>query len=148
LPPGSSAEVRTRDFAGDEEVRALVRAFEEAKILPSQFGHCAHIAVALSYLDAEPFEQALVRMRRSLLHFSRHHGVNVYHETVTHFWMKLLEHLAATHYRDLPLWRRINLIVQRWTLADPIAAHYSRALIRSRAARETWVMPDRLPLPF
>jgi len=142
------AEIKTRDFANDEEVRALQRAFEEARILPSQFRHCAHIAVALSYLDAEPLEPALARMRRSLLHFTHQHGVNVYHETVTHFWMKLLDHLAATHYRELPLWRRINLIVERWIAADAINAHYSCDVLRSRAARETWIAPDRLPLPF
>jgi hypothetical protein len=142
------AKIKTRDFANDEEVRALVRAFEEASILPSHFRHCAHIAVALCYLEEEPLELALAKMRRSLLSFSQRHGVNVYHETVTHFWMKLLDHLAATHYRELPLWRRINLIVKRWTAADPIGAHYSRSLIGSRAARETWVAPDRLPLPF
>ncbi len=142
------AQIKTREFTNDDEVRVLVRAFEEARILPSQFPHCAHIAVALSYLEAENLDKALVRMRRALLHFSREHGVNVYHETVTHFWMKLLDHLAATHYRKLPLWRRINLIVQRWAVADPINAHYSRGLIRSRAARESWVAPDRLPLPF
>jgi hypothetical protein len=62
--------------------------------------------------------------------------------------MKLLHHLTTTHYRELPLWRRINLIVQRWTIADPVAAHYSRELIRSHAAREGWIAPDRLPLPF
>jgi hypothetical protein len=140
--------IKTRDFASDNEVRALVHAFEEATILPSHFRHWAHMAVALSYLEAEPLDQALARMRRLLLHFSRAHNVNVYHETVTQFWMKLLHHLATTHYRDLPLWRRINLIVQRWTVSDPIAAHYSRAVIRSHSAREGWVAPDRLPLPF
>jgi hypothetical protein len=142
------AEIKTRDFANDEEVCALVRAFEEARILPSHFRHWAHMAVALSYLEAESLDQALARMRRSLLHFSHTHNVNVYHETVTQFWMKLLHHLATTHYRGLPLWRRINLIVQRWTVADPVAAHYSREVICSHAAREAWVAPDRLPLPF
>jgi hypothetical protein len=143
-----SEPLKTRDFANDDEVRALVRAFEEARILPSHFLHCAHMAVALSYLELEPLESASARMRSALLHFSRAHKVNVYHETVTLFWMRLLHHLTVTHYRELPLWRRINLIVQRWTVADPIAAHYSRGLIRSHAARETWVAPDRLPLPF
>jgi hypothetical protein len=141
-------EVKTRDFASDEEVRALVRAFEEATVLPSQFQHCAHIAVALKYLDEASLEPATVRMRGSLRNFTQHHGVNVYHETVTIFWMKLLDHLAATHYRGMPLWRRINLIVERWAITDPVATHYSRDVIKSRAARESWIAPDRLPLPF
>jgi hypothetical protein len=48
----------------------------------------------------------------------------------------------------MPLWRRINLIVERWAVTDPVAAHYSRDVISSRAARESWIDPDRLPLPF
>jgi hypothetical protein len=141
-------EAKTRDFRTDEEVRDLVRAFEEATILPSQFHHCAHIAVALSYLNDASLDDATVRMRKTLQRFTHHHGVNVYHETVTRFWMKLLDHLATCHYRNIPLWRRINLIVERWAVADPIAAHYSRTLISSRSARERWIAPDRLPLPF
>ena len=43
-------ETKIRDFTNDGEVRELVRAFEEATVLPSQFHHCAHIAVALTYL--------------------------------------------------------------------------------------------------
>jgi hypothetical protein len=143
-----SEPVKTRDFANDEEVHALVRAFEEASILPSHFCHSGHIAVALTYLESEALDQALERMRGALLRFSARHGVNVYHETVTQFWMKLLDHLAATHYRELPLWRRINLIVQRWTVADPLHAHYSRNVLQSSGARESWIEPDRLPLPF
>src|SRR5436309_14686357 len=52
------------------------------------------------------------------------------------------------YQRDMPLWRRINLIVERWVAADPIASHYSRSVISSHAARESWIAPDRLPLPF
>ena len=141
-------EAKVRDFVNDEEVRELVRAFEEATIPPSQFHHCAHIAVALAYLSEAPLAAATVRMRETLQRFTQHHGVNVYHETVTRFWMKLLDHLATTHYRNMPLWRRINLIVERWAVTDPVAAHYSRDVIKSRAARESWIDPDRLPLPF
>jgi hypothetical protein len=99
-------------------------------------------------LNEGSLDDATVRMRETLQRFTQHHGVNVYHETVTRFWMKLLDHLAATHYRDMPLWRRINLIVERWAVTDPVAAHYSRDVISSRAARESWIDPDRLPLPF
>jgi hypothetical protein len=141
-------EVKIRDFANDAEVRELVRAFEEATVLPSQFQHCAHIAVALNYLNEASLEDATVRMRQALQNFTQHHGVNVYHETVTRFWMKLLDHLATTHYREMPLWRRINLIAARWAITDPVAAHYSRDVIKSRAARESWIDPDRLSLPF
>src|SRR5207302_9380548 len=59
-------ETKIRDFTNDEEVRELVRAFEEATVLPSQFHHCAHIAVALSYLAEAPLDDETVRMRERL----------------------------------------------------------------------------------
>jgi hypothetical protein len=141
--------VKTREFANDAEVATLVDAFETATISPSQFTHAAHIAVALSYLETLPLTGALARMREKLFHFTaRNHLVDLYHETLTTFWMRLLDHLAQTHYRDVPLWRRINLIVARWGTAAPVEAHYSRDLIKSKTAREQWVPPDRLPLAF
>ncbi|MEP6686395.1 MAG: hypothetical protein ABJB22_06420 [Verrucomicrobiota bacterium] len=87
-------------------------------------------------------------MRTSLLRFTAHHGVNVYHETLTTFWMRLLAHVVSSDYGDLPLWRRINLIVNRWGTVAPIEAHYSSEVIRSAVARREWVAPDRLPIPF
>ena len=141
--------LKTRDFATDSEVAALVRAFESATIPASEFTHAAHIAVALSYLDTFPPEQALDRMRQNIGSFAARHGVtNLYHETLTTFWMRLLEHVASTSEPDLPLWRRINLIVEDWTKRHPVEAHYSTEVIKSQAARENWVPPDRLPTPF
>src|SRR5437879_1604097 len=139
----------TQDFATDGEVAALVSAFENASIPAPEFTHAAHIAVALSYLNSFPPEQALERMREKIRAFAANHGVtNLYHETLTTFWMRLLEHVASTSEPDLPLWRRINLIVEDWTKRRPVEAHYSRELIRSQAARDKWVPPDRLPIPF
>ena len=141
--------LRTRDFASDSEVAALVSAFESATIPASEFTHAAHIAVALSYLDAFSPEEALERMRANIRAFAAHHGVtNLYHETLTTFWMRLLEHVASTSDVDLPLWQRINLIVEDWTKRRPVEAHYSTELIKSQAARDKWVPPDRLPIPF
>ena len=141
--------MRTRDFASDVEVAALVHAFENASIPASEFTHAAHVAVALSYLESFPPEQALERMREKIRAFATHHGANnLYHETLTTFWMRLLEHVASTSSVDLPLWRRINLIVDDWTKRRPVEAHYSEELIKSQAARDKWIPPDRLPTPF
>lgn len=115
----------------------------------SEFNHLAHIAVALSYMADLPAAEALERMRLYIKRFASHHGAeNLYHETLTTFWMRLLGHLSAIYNVDLPLWRRINLIVDRWGTRQPVEAHYSRELLSSPAARAGWVAPDRLPLPF
>jgi hypothetical protein len=144
--------LKTRHFTSDAEVAALVDAFEKASIPAVEFTHAAHIAVALAYLDTLPLNRALERMREKIRAFAAHHGVNgLYHETITTFWMRLLDHIAKS-YRNgssrLPLWRRINLITEAWCARHPVEQHYSRELIASTIARETWVAPDRLPTPF
>src|SRR5256885_1058447 len=141
--------LKTQDFATDGEVAALVSAFENATIPASEFTHTAHIAVALSYLDAFPPEQALEGMREKIRAFATHHGVsNLYHETLTTFWMRLLEHVSTASDFEVPLWQRINLIVEDWTKRRPVETHYSAELIKSQAARDKWIPPDRLPTPF
>jgi hypothetical protein len=141
--------LKTRNFATNDEVAALVRAFENATIPAPEFTHAAHIAVALAYLEELSQNRALDRMRDQIKAFAARHGVaGLYHETLTAFWMRLLDHVASAIDPALPLWRRINLIVEDWTKRRPVEAHYSREVITSHAAREKWVSPDRLPIPF
>lgn len=152
--------MKTRDFASNAEVFSLVEAFETATIPAAEFTHVAHIAVALSYLNELPADEALARMRKNIRAFAAHHGVSgLYHETLTTFWMKLLDHVAGNvnvdpsrrsggAKADLPLWQRINSIVARWGTSAPVKAHYSRELISSKSARSEWMPPDLLPLPF
>ncbi len=146
--PVNSPELKTREFSSDAEVERLVFGFESATISPSHFDHSAHLATALYYLEEGSFAQALDRMRSALRRFTAHHGVDVYHETITTFWVRLLHHLTENEYRAVPLWRRINLITTRWGGAEPLEAHYSRELLRSQRARQEWVEPDLLPMPF
>jgi hypothetical protein len=144
---GRFGQMKTRDFTSDADVAALVNAFETARIPASEFTHAAHIAVALSYLADLPADQALRKMRERVRAFASAHGKgNLYHETLTTFWMRLLDHVGRNC--DLPLWQRINLIVARWGTRAPVEAHYSPELIKSQGARQRWIPPDRLPLPF
>jgi hypothetical protein len=141
--------MRTGEFTSDAEIAELVAGFEKATLPASDFTHLAHVAVALSYIDQMPAEKALARMREKIRNFARHHGADrLYHETLTVFWMRLLRHLSTVYNVDLPLWQRVNLISARWATPLPVAAHYSPHLINSEAAREGWIPPDLLPLPF
>ena len=74
-------------------------------------------------------------------------GEKGYHETLTVFWMKLLAHVAAFRYRELPLRQRINSVVAIYGGSWPVAAHYSADTVASPAARESWIEPDLAPLP-
>lgn len=143
--------MKIQDFTSNNEVHELVRAFEACEITPNEFKHCAHIAVALSYIKEMPLEDAIKKMRFSLTNFLQHHNVSpdVYNETLTVFWIKLLDHLADTQYSSPNLYECINSIVKsRYASKRPIEAHYSETTIKSKDAREHWVAPDLLPTPF
>src|SRR5437870_5327887 len=52
--------------------------------------------------------------------------------------MRLLDHVARVQYVDVPLWRRINLIVARWRTPISVERHYSPP-IASKNARKEWI---------
>ena len=139
--------MKTKDFCSDNEVMQLVAAFESGQLPVTEFKHTAHIAVGLAYLAEAPLAEATERMRRSLARFLQHHNETGYHETLTVFWMKLLGHLAAVRHSELPLWEQINAVIASHGSKWPVEAHYSKDVVTSVNARQTWVEPDLVPLP-
>ncbi|MFT3906569.1 MAG: hypothetical protein QM718_09725 [Steroidobacteraceae bacterium] len=132
-----------------DSIAALVRAFETATLAPADFTHHAHMTVALSYLWDLPYDAAVERMRRSVQSFAAHHGKEqLYNETITLFWMKLLHHALCEcrSGRDLP--QAVEEILQRWGSMQWLFRHYSRERAFSPAARRIWLEPDLLPLEF
>jgi len=140
--------MKVQEFQTDEEVHAVVAAFEAGNLAPVELTHAAHVAIGLAYLDAAPRAEATDRMRSALQHFVRRHQLTGYHETITVFWMKLLAHLSEARYSGLPLWERINRVTATYAAKWPIQAHYSPETIRSPEAKASWVEPDLLPLAF
>ncbi len=127
-----------------------LRAAFEAGTLPLEgFDHRAHLAVGLAYLDeAATLEEATDRMRAGLRAFLAAHGkAEGYHETVTVFWMRLLDHLARTRYAHLPLDGRAAAVAADWAPRRPLQAHFSPERLAGDA-RTRWVEPDLEPLPF
>src|ERR1041385_8585835 len=138
--------MKTKDFCSDDEVKLLVAAFESGDLPAAEFKHSAHLAVALAYLSESPLAEATERMRRSLECFIQRHNQTGYHETLTVFWMRLLAHLAVARYPEMPLWQRANAVIASHGTKWPVEAHYSKDLVSSSNARQTWVEPDLIPL--
>jgi hypothetical protein len=129
-------------------VRALVAAFEAGALPLEAFDHRAHMAVGLAYLEDAPLAEATEQMRAGLKAFLAAHGKpDGYHETVTVFWMRLLDHLARTRYAGLALDARAAAVAEEWAPRRPLQAHYSPEQLGGDA-RGAWVEPDRAPLPF
>ena len=141
--------MKTHGFLSDAEVCSLVAAFETGELDLADFSHSAHMTVALAYLADAPLSVATDRMRAGLQHFLTRHGkTEGYHETLTLFWMRLLDYVSREEYAGLPLWERVNAIVAKYGESWPVKAHFSRGITASTEARQRWVAPDLLPVPF
>jgi len=119
-------------------------AFESGAL--NEFHHRDHIRMAWLYLRRFGFEDGSKRIIDGIKHFARaHHQTQLYHETITWFWIRLVQHaLDAFPTKDFP-----GLIEKFPQLCDArsIDRHYSRETLMSERARIQWCPPDQLPMP-
>ena len=132
-----------------EQISQLVHAFEAGSLAPSQFNHHAHLTVALWYLTRLPFAEATATMRSNVQRFAAMHQQNqLYHETITMFWMRLLRHVLDTADPNELLPDVVYRVICRFGSMQPFFRHYSRDRAFSAEARQQWVDPDLYPMPF
>ena len=139
----------TPNFQSAAEIADLVRRFEDCTLTPADFSHCLHLTVALWYLAHAPLAEAAARVRQGLLRFIAHHQAgDKYHETITLFWLKLVQHYLKDAGAERPLPELANELCARFGDSRLIFAHYSQALIQTPDAKANWVEPDLRPLVF
>ena len=124
----------------DSEILTVVRKLEQCVFAPSEFHHRDHLAVCVAYLYAGDLETAMDRMRASLLRFTAHHNVKGYHETITRFWMRLVDqHLD----RQLCLGEAVGRIQAELGDKGLIYSYYSKERLHSPEAKQSWMEPDQ-----
>jgi hypothetical protein len=136
-------------YRSSDQIAQLVLEFETRSLAPSQFNHHAHLTVALWYLARMPFADATATMRSNIQHFAAsHHQSQLYHETITMFWMRLLHHVLDTAGPNALIADVVYRALCRFGSMQPFFQHYSRERAFSTEARQQWVEPDLSPLPF
>jgi hypothetical protein len=135
-------------YRSENEIREVVEKFEACGYAAEEFTHARHLTVACWYLSTVPPEAALVRMRDGLLRFTAHHGKHGYHETLTRFWMLLLEGFLAGQPPTAVLTENVNGAVEHFGKKDIVYEYYSRERVTSETARREWVEPDLQALPL
>jgi len=128
-------------FSSWSDVGTVVRKFEQCEYLPGEFTHAHHLAVAAWYLRENSPHQTLEKLRSSLLHFTAHHKVKAYHETITRFWIEIVALSLASSSAESPI-NEVNQFLQRHSNKDEIFRYYSRERLQSDEARERWIEPD------
>ena len=102
--------------------------------------------MAAWYLSRFPAELALEKMRASLLRFTEHHGVKRYHETITRFWLLVVQDFLRTTLDQAPLAEKVNELIRRYNDKNLLFEFYDRERVMSDEARRTWIEPDRKQL--
>lgn len=137
-------------YRSDEEVEDVVRSFEGCALSPDEFKHLPHLTVALAYTLRLPEAEALARMRRSILKFIEYHEIppDVYHETLTVFWVRRVRSFVARAGEGRKLFELANALARECGDSHLVYEYFSKQMIDSEAARAGWVEPDVRPLDF
>lgn len=138
-------------YLNDEEVEEVLRKFEGCSLSPDEFNHRPHLTVALCYLLRLPEEEATERMRQSIRGFVGHHALppDVYHETLTAFWMKRVRSFVVrAGAAGRPLFELANELAKECADSRVVYEYFSKGLLDTEAARAGWVEPDLKPLDF
>lgn len=135
-------------FKSDAEIEELVRAFETCEVNPAEFKHYHHLAVALWYLKNLPYEEASDKVRAGLRRLAATFGSSGYHETVTVFWLKMVQSFLANVGSRRTILESANMLAAKCANKTLIADYYSEETIASAKAKNEWVEPDLKALEF
>ena len=129
---------------GDED---FLRAFEDLSFPADLFHHREHIRVAWLYLKSTDASRAAERMSEGIRRFANHHGATQkYHHTLTLAWMRLVA-AALVETPEGTTFEQFITAHPQLEGTNLLAKYYSKELLQTAAARETWVEPDLQPLP-
>src|ERR1700733_496916 len=129
-------------MTGGDEIQAV----EDLIRARGGFGHREHLALAYTYLGASTLTEAQKRMASAIRHVSQMHGMpDRYHDTITRSWVQLV----AVHRRHSSAGSFDEFMAENLGLLDRhlLERHYSRELLGSAGARQSWTEPDLIRLP-
>lgn len=136
-------------YETEEEIREVVRTFEDASIARGVWKHAEHLTVALHYLSLHDLETATIKMREGIFKLLTD-GFKVdlekempYHETLTVFWMRTVADFNAAKNGSSIL-EKVNELVATYDKDHPLK-FYSREFLFSDVARARFCAPDLEP---
>jgi hypothetical protein len=123
----------------------FLAAFEQHTL--SEFPHKSHIRMAWLYLRADGWEKGQERIQRGIQEFAAALGAtHKYHQTITLFWARLVQHAIDTQ----PEIDDFDTFIAHFPILldkKAISSHYSASVVQSEEARHHWAEPDLLPMP-
>jgi len=132
-------------FKSKEEIKEVVRTFEDASVPRGEWKHAEHLTVALHYLSHHDIETATAKMRDGIFKLLGAFEVDLtkempYHETLTIFWMRTVAKFNASK-NGASVLDKTNELVARYDKDYPLK-FYSREYLFSDEARARFVEGD------
>lgn len=133
-------------YENEEEIREVVRTFEDETISRDKWKHAEHLTVALHYLCLHDLETATGKMRSGIFKLlTSGFGLDLskempYHETLTIFWMRTVAEFNASK-NGTSLLDKANELVATYDKDFPLR-FYSREYLFSDEARAAFVEGD------
>jgi hypothetical protein len=102
-------------YQTDAEIERVVRGLESCTTGKDDFPHHKHLAVAVWYLRDSTVEEAVDKMRASLLRFLENHGISreKYKEELTRAWINLVQSELEKLDPNLSLVLVTNTVIER-----------------------------------
>lgn len=133
------------------DVANLLAAFEAGTIPRAEWNHRAHLTMALWYILDHGPERGATRIREAILRYNQLQGIEQtaeggYHETLTRFYIWLVQRFVITSDPARPRAELLNELCDRYGSKDYPLRYYSKERLASWEARTTWVPPDLRPM--
>jgi len=138
----------TIHYKTDDEIRALVEAFESCSFHPAEFRHYQHLTVALWYVWHLPYDEAEESVKTGIRRLAETYGKTGYHETITLFWLRMVSRFANGVDRESSLAATANRMIEEYARKDLIFDYYSSEVIDSARAKAEWIEPDLQRIKF
>jgi hypothetical protein len=134
------------------DINAITTQFENKTLPKEQWTHLAHFAVAFVYLEKyQTIHETLPQIRESIKSYNVSVGTantesSGYHETLTIFWLTVVyEFYALKNHSDINA-AYSQFIKTGFMKPDFPLNFYTKELLFSTVARESWVEPNLLKL--
>ena len=131
-------------YSSDSEIKSLVTQFENKTLPKASWTHQAHLTTGLYYLYHHSFFESLCIMKARIMTYNESVGgvnspTNGYHETLTVFWLKVLEQFLKDK-RSMALYEICNLLLESPQSSKELPfQYYDKERLMSVEARATWI---------
>ncbi len=131
----------------------LFEQFENRSLPKTEWTHEAHLSVGLTYVYHYPKNEALCYLRSGIIAYNLAVGTpntptEGYHETLTIFWLEVLNAYSQKHPQPSLSERIHHFMKSPRSRRDLALDYYSRERLFSLEARARWVEPDQFPFDF